>query len=358
MKILFVSSTRSPWFESCDPNEHIKQAPYSVDAIGSNLVKLGHTVSWLGWKSTRNPFYLAKRIDEIKPDIIYTYGALVSLHPLFCRRFLCRHNDFTVIHGWDDEYGEIWGTLIGRPGRLFFNWLEKKIITKSDHVVTLSRFLQKKGMTWGVNCHFIPNGADPVPPEKIKGDIKLTGRFNIVYTGDKAKWKRTEDICRAMRNLPADTKLYLTGRNEDYLKPYASENCVFLGFLPKDEQYNVMSQADAFVVTADQDCNAKLQEYLRWHKPILAFDGRANLFFKNGRNALLAKDGDYAPLIRRLADDPTLCQKIADHAAQDIPVYTWLEIAQQFEEFFTYSSRSGNPSHHQNSTKQSLKLQI
>jgi glycosyltransferase involved in cell wall biosynthesis len=96
-----------------------------------------------------------------------------------------------------------------------------------------------------------------------------------------------------------------------------------------------MSQADAFVVTADQDCNAKLQEYLRWRKPILAFDGRANLFFTNGHNALLAPNGDYAPLILRLADDPTLCQKIADHAAQDIPVYTWREIAQQFEAFFT-----------------------
>jgi glycosyltransferase involved in cell wall biosynthesis len=202
-------------------------------------------------------------------------------------------------------------------------------------VVTLSRFLQKKGMAWGIDCHFIPNGADPVPPEKIKGDIKLTGRFNLIYTGDKAKWKRTEDICRTMQQLPADIKLYLTGRDENHLRPYASGNCVFLGFLPKGEQYNVMSQADAFVVTADQDCNAKLQEYLRWRKPILAFDGRANLFFKNGRNALLAPNGDYAPLIEQLATDPKLCKEIAANAEHDIPVYSWLEIAQQFEAFFT-----------------------
>jgi glycosyltransferase involved in cell wall biosynthesis len=334
MKILFVSSTRSPWFESQNPDEHIKYAPYSVDIIGCRLIELGHTVNWHGWKSTHNPLRLAKLINDFKPDIIYTYGALVSLHPLFCRRFLCRHKAFSVVHGWDDEYGEIWGTLIGFPGRLVFNRLEKMIVTKSDRVVTLSRFLQQKGRAWGVDCHYIPNGADPVPPEKIKGNIKLTGRFNLVYTGDKVKWKRTEDICRAMKNLPADIKLYLTGRNEDYLKPYASENCVFLGFLPKEEQYNVMSQADAFVVTADQDCNAKLQEYLRWRKPILAFDGRANLFFKNGRNALLAKDGDYAPLIRQLAANPELCKAIADNAASDLPVFSWLEIARKFENYF------------------------
>ena len=95
-----------------------------------------------------------------------------------------------------------------------------------------------------------------------------------------------------------------------------------------------MSQADAFVCTSDQDCNAKLQEYLRWKKPILGYDGEANNFFKNGENALLAPGGDYAPLIRRLADDPALCRRLAENATRDIPVYSWAEIAEQFERFF------------------------
>jgi hypothetical protein len=213
--------------------------------------------------------------------------------------------------------------------------MEKAIVTESDHVVTLSRYLQQKGRGWGVESHYIPNGADIVPPEKINGTIRLTGRFNVVYTGDKARWKRTDDVCRSMQRLPADIKLYLTGHDADYLKPYASDNCVFLGYLSKEEQYNVMSQADAFVVTADQDCNAKIHEYLRWRKPILGYDGRANLLFTNGRNALLAPNGDYAPLIERLASNPELCKTIADNAAQDIPVLSWREIAQEFEKFFT-----------------------
>ena len=95
-----------------------------------------------------------------------------------------------------------------------------------------------------------------------------------------------------------------------------------------------MSQADAFVCTSDQDCNAKLQEYLRWKKPILAYDGEANNFFRNGENALLAKDGDYVPLIEKLAADPDLCRRISENAARDIPVYSWAEIAEQFEAYF------------------------
>ena len=214
------------------------------------------------------------------------------------------------------------------------NWMEKRIVKNSDAVVTLSYELQKIGHKWGVECKYIPNGADPLEMLAVKGDIKLEGRFNIVYTGDKAKWKRTEDICAAMTKLPKDIKLYLTGQNEAYLSKFESDNCIFLGWLTKEEQYNVMSQADAFVCTSNQDCNAKLQEYLRWGKPILGFDGEANNFFKNGENALLAKNGDYAPLIEKLASEPDLCQKLSENAARDIPVYSWAEIAQQFDEFF------------------------
>lgn len=332
-RILYVSSTRRPWFESQSSEEHFRNAPYSIDAIGYNLEKLGWTVAWCGWKTSKSPRSLAKKIDEFKPDIIYTYGSTVALHPLLCRRFFCKHKAFKVVHGWDDHYGRIWGDLFGWPGKVLMNWMEKRIVKNSDAVVTLSYELQKIGRKWGVECKYIPNGAEPLEKLTVKGDIKLEGRFNIVYTGDKAKWKRTEDVCAAMAKLPKDIKLYLTGQNEAYLSKYESDNCIFLGWLTKEEQYNVMSQADAFVCTSDQDCNAKLQEYLRWKKPILGFDGEANNFFKNGENALLAKNGDYSPLIEKLASNPALCQSLSENAARDIPVYSWAEIAQQFDEY-------------------------
>ena len=337
-RILYVTSKIWDWYESQSSAEHFAHAPYSIDAIGYNLEKMGWAVGWMGRKSAASPFSVARRIDEFKPDIVYTYGSTVALHPLIARKFLCRHKSFKVVHGWDDPYGRIWGDLFGWSGKVFMDWMEKRIVKNSDAVVTLSYELQKKGRRWGVDCRYIPNGAD-LPPQPSTfnlqpSTLRLNGTFNLVYTGDKARWKRTEDICRAMQKLPKDIKLYLTGQNEDYLKSYQSENCIFLGYLSKEDQLAVMSQADAFVVTSNQDCNAKLQEYLRWHKPILAFDGEANNFFANGRNALLATDGDYAPLIERLAADPALCQALADNAAHDIPVYTWAEIAQQFDSYF------------------------
>ena len=333
-RILFVSSSRSPWFESQNAADHFNAAPYSVDAIGYNLSLIGWIVGWCGWMTSKSVFRLARRIDCFKPDIVYTYGSIVALHPLFCRKFLCKYKTFKVVHGWDDHYGRIWGDLFGWPGKIFMDWMEKRIVKNSDAVVTLSYELQKIGRRWGVECKYIPNGADPIEDLPRSDKIKLEGRFKIVYTGDKAKWKRTADICSAMGKLPKDIKLYLTGRTEAYLEKYASDNCIFLGWLTKEEQYDVMSQADAFVCTSDQDCNAKLQEYLRWKKPILAYDGEANNFFKNGETALLAKDGDYAPLIEKLAADPALCHRIAENAAREIPVYSWWEIAGQFADYF------------------------
>jgi len=339
-RLLFVTSKPTSWFESQDAAVHFQHAPYSIDAIGYNLEKLGWDVGWMGRSTAVSPFSVARRIDSFKPDIIYTYGSTVALHPLFCRRFLCKHKAFKVVHGWDDPYGRIWNEMIGWPGKVLMNWMEKRIVKNSDAVVTLSYELQKKGRRWGVDCHYIPNGADPIPNSNNPNNsnnqtIRLTGRFNLVYTGDKARWKRTEDICRAMQKLPKDIKLYMTGRDYDHLKPYSSENCISLGWLTKEEQFAVMSQADAFVVTSNQDCNAKLQEYLRWKKPILAFDGEANNFFKNGHNALLAKDGDYAPLILRLIDEPDLGPTLVKNAEAEIPVYTWAEIAQQFDSYFS-----------------------
>ena len=335
MRLLIVTSSRAEVYEKSDIIELYRQVQYSLGAIAYNLTdRYGYKVRTIGMKGAINPFSLARFIDEFKPDVIYTYGPVVALHPLLCRRFLCHCKTFRIVHGWDDHYDRIWGDLAGWPGRIFMSWMQKRIVRNSDAVVTLSYELQKLGRRWGVECHYIPNGANPLEQLTVKGSIKLEGRFKVVYTGDKARWKRTIDICRTMRKLPKDIKLYMTGRDEPYLRVYLSDNCISLGWLSKEEQYSVMSQADAFVCTSNQDCNAKLQEYLRWKKPILALHGEADNFFKDGENALLATDGDYAPLVERLANDPELCRRLAENAARQIPVYSWYEIAQQFDAYF------------------------
>lgn len=332
LRVLVVSSTRAEWFESQDTAVHYQHAPYSLGAIMKNLEPLGWQAGWAGWQTASNAKRLAERIDAFRPHIIYTYGSTTALKPLYCRRRLTAWKDFKVVHGWDDLYGDIWNDLFGWPGRVFMDHIERRIVTESDHVITLSYFLQQRGRKWGVESTYIPNGADPVDTSVLKGTIKLDGKMNLVYTGDQARWKRTADICEAMRHVPKDIKLYLTGQHYKYLDKYASDNCIFLGYVSKEEQLNVMNQADVFVLTADQDCNAKLHEYLRWGKPILGYDGRLNLILKNNRNALLTRD--YPPAIMTLYHNPALRTKLAAHATEDVPVMAWSEIAKLFDAAF------------------------
>jgi glycosyltransferase involved in cell wall biosynthesis len=313
-RVMLVSSNRKPGYEEPDAAAFFARHPYSTAAILHHLERLGWATCRLGAASSFRPRRLARRIDAWRPDIVYTYGCLTALQPLAARRLFCRHRGFKVVHGWDDVYGDIWRDVYGRlPGRLMDLW-ERAIVTRSDAVVTLSRFNQMRGRRWGVECRFIPNGADVPVYDPAACSIRLEGRLKLVYTGDQARWKRTWEVCAAMRHLPADIKLYLTGEHYPYLDKYASENCIFLGYLPRNDQLCVMAQADVLVVTADQDCNAKLQEYLRFNKPILGYDGRANLFFTNGRNALLTRD--YVAAIGRLADDPGLRRELAENAAR------------------------------------------
>ena len=42
-----------------------------------------------------------------------------------------------------------------------------------------------------------------------------------------------------------------------------------------------------------------------------------------------------AGLIKKLAADPELCKCIAVNAEREIPVYSWREIAEQFDEYFS-----------------------
>lgn len=332
-RLLLVSSTRRTEFDSLSTEEYFNRNPYSMGAILFNLEQMNWETCRVGLRGgARSPRKLARIIDQFRPDIICTYGPLLALNPLFARRLFGHHKMFKVVHCWDDVYGEIWRDHYGMLSEWFMNWMERCIIRHSDAVVTLSRYNQARGLLWGVVSEYIPNGCDHPDYDLSKCKYKLKGDLKLVYTGDQARWKRTADICEAMRHVPKNIKLYLTGRRYAYLNKYASDNCIFLGFVSKNDQWSIMSQADVLVSTSDQDCNAKLHEYLRMQKPILGYDGRANLLFRNGHNALLTRK--YPEAIQRLFHEPELRKELVENSSREIPVYTWAEIAARYDEFF------------------------
>jgi hypothetical protein len=329
-ELLYVTSSRDGWLRDGSVDRYYAESPFGHAAALFSLRRLGWSVRCVGFWGSLNPLGLRRRVRGCKPQVVLTNG-VTSLSPIMLRGVSTRMR-CPIVFAWDDYYSEIWRANFGRFAGLFMTMYERQIVRRSDHILTISHYNQQRAQGWGKRTWFVPNGCDVPEFDVDKCPIRLDGAMNLVYSGDQARYKRTYEVVQAMAKLPKNIKLYLTGHPYEYLKPCASENVVFLGYLSKNDMWSVIDQADVCVCTADQDCNAKFHEYLRMKKPILGYDGKPNWLFKNRHNALLTKD--YVSAIMELSARPDWRRELAENAAREIPVYTWREIAQQWDVVF------------------------
>ena len=329
-KLLYVSSSRNRTLTGDNITAAYESVPFGHIAMLRGLGQLGWHIRMAGWHGSWNPVSLARRITRFSPDLIFA-NSVTSLSAVWAQ-FMSSGWHRPVVLGWDDFYEDIWRTCFGPVAGHFMHWLEPRIVRASDYVITISRYQQERAKALGKKTWYIPNGCDFPEFDVTTCKHTLQGELNLVYCGDQGRYKRTYEIVQAMSRVPEDIKLYLVGTPYKYLQPLASKNVIFLGRLPENDKWSIMSQADVLVCTANTDCNAKFHEYLRIGKPILGYDGIANHLFQNRRNALLTRD--YPATIMELYRSPELRAEIAANAARDIPVYTWREIAEQYDRAF------------------------
>ncbi|MEI6970043.1 MAG: glycosyltransferase [bacterium] len=329
-RLLYVSSSRNRGEYANTVEEYRKKTPWGHAQILYHLERVGWQIQRLAFHDSWNPFVLARVMERFSPDLIFTNGS-TALLPVWVRRWFSKWRG-PIVLGWDDFYDVIWDTNFGwLPGR-FMQWFEPRIVRGSDYIVTISHHNRKRADGWGKKTWYIPNGCDHPEYDVNACKISVSGDLKLVYCGDQGLYKRTGDIVDAMAHVPAGIKLYMIGTPNPDLQRRASGNVVFLGRLPENDKWAVISQADVVVCTADTDCNAKFHEYLRMKKPILAYDGIPNCLFKNGVNALLTRD--YPAAILKLRESPALRAALAANAERDIPVYEWKEISRQYEQAF------------------------
>lgn len=341
-RLLYVASVRDRSQIEASAAECFTKWPIYNWALLFNLESLGWQTRKCGLRESLSPFRLAPIISSYDPHVIYSYWGTTSLQPILAREFLLRWRG-PIVHAWDDYYDEIWTANFGRGAGWVMRLIEYLVIRHSDYIFTISRHNEQRARRLGKRVWYIPNGCDIPQYDPSECSVKLDGALNLVYCGDQHRYKRTPDILEAMARVPRNVKLYLVGATYEYVKEYESENVINLGPRWGNDKWSILSQADVLVCTADQDCNAKFQEYLRMKKPILAYDGRPNLLFKNRQNAFLTKD--YASAIMELYQSPDLRKRLAENAARDIPVFTWREIAEKYDSAFSevltlYAARS------------------
>jgi len=328
--LLYLSTGSNAHVSSLSASEYYARLPYGHAAVLYHLCQQGWEIKRLGIREVWNPWLLACYVRAWSPDVIFTNGA-IGLIPLLLRTF-SPWSKIPLVHAWDDFYEDIWRANFGWLGGRLMRVLERHIICGSDAVITISRYNYRRAEAWGKKTWHIPNGCDVPVYDVARCSIRLEGELKLVYCGDQGRYKRTHEIIEAMNRVPPGVRLYMVGTPNLVLQASAPANVVFLGRLSENDKWSVMSQADVLVCTANTDCNAKFHEYLRMGKPILAYDGIPNYLFTNRRNALLSRD--YPAAIMELLHSPELRRTLAENAARDIPVYTWREIAAQYDQAF------------------------
>ncbi len=328
-KILLCTTIRDRGFRTFTDEQFFNRYPSASGHLFGSLKPLGWETLRLGFSDTINPFKIAKAMTSYQPDLVYAYGATGEM-PYWARKLSGWRGP--IVHSWDDYYDEIWKASFGRIAGYFMRHYEMRIIRHSDHVITLSKYLMQKATVAGVKAWFVPNGCDPFPPPRPTR-ISLEGRFKLAYCGGVNRYKRVQHIVTAMKHLPPDFRLYLTGPVDDTIRRAAPENVVFFGNIDRNDVWHVMRQADVLVNTSDQDCSVKFRQYVRMGKPILSCGGRPAMFFTNGRNAVISDD--FVNAIWLMYNNPELRKQLADNVVRDIPVLTYPDVAKELDRVLT-----------------------
>lgn len=199
-------------------------------------------------------FYFHKMYKN-EYDISISFLGLDKLLDLFAglapakKKIIWCHGDFVALSKYTN-----WFENTFNIDKYKYNFFDKLIAVSET---SAENFLQLYGQQYPVD--FLWNRIDGervIRLSKEKTDVKLNGKFNIVWLGRMVDDKAVNRLIEAHRNLISDKyniKTYLIGAGPNYnslnemVQEYRIEDSlVFLG--EKTNPYNILSQADLLVL--------------------------------------------------------------------------------------------------------------
>ncbi len=324
-RILFITSAKEGFI--LDLDAWYQKQPWLPASLLYHLRERGWEIRSLNFHESWNPLKVAWILDEYRPAVVLTFFS-TALSPVIARGLLAKWRG-PIIFEWNDYYSEIYRAAFGFLAGIAMHLYEAAAARFSDYIFTISRYNQLRAERWGRKAWLIPLTIDKPEYDTSQCRIRLEGEFKIVHMGDADRYRKSHLLVGAMKSVPEGTRLYFIGEAKADIMKMAPSNCVFLGRLSQNDKFSVMSQADAFISSTDQDCAGKYYEYLAMKKPIIALDGRAGLLFTNGRNALLTRD--FAQAIAALRESPELQRALVENAARDVALDSWKESIVKYE---------------------------
>jgi glycosyltransferase involved in cell wall biosynthesis len=258
---------------------------------------------------------------KFKPDLIVGSWVPAGIIPILFK--LAGLVNCPIVHAWDDYYAE----QMTKYPNFIVRLMELFAVKFSDYITTMSKYNQGIAEHMGKKVFFIPHG---VSMEKNKTKINLdklkveTKNIKAIYLGEQSKYKKVDEIIKAVNGLNCD--LFLFGKTNEEFREIASKNVHFMGYVDPREVFSILEQADILINPSDQDSNFKFFEYIRVGKPILCFNGRPKFLFKHKENAYLTKDFKLG--LKELIENKKLREKLEKNLKK-MKTLTWEQVAEE-----------------------------
>jgi len=253
----------------------------------------------------------------------------------------------------------------GRPLRaLLSRWQERKVFSKVDGIVcTVASQLRVLDELFPDHAPAVvlPNSV-PENPNSVTGDrglpIECTSedRFRMRYAGQFTAWKNTDIMFAALSLLPGNFVLELAGgkmgAEHDTGELIAKKAMQFgvagrvqyFGFLPPVDVGSFLRQADCLLLPLGDTVQSrlftspmKLFEYAASGRPMIVTRQPTTLSLVDENvHALMIRPGDAQDLARaaeKLAESPSVGEKIAGNASQWVRQYSASNRAIAYHEF-------------------------
>ncbi len=289
----------------------------------------------------------AALVDDLRPDVLISCNV-----PLFAQEQIqrwARRTRTPFVFWQQDVYSFAMRDTVARklpgPGHLLGAWfvhLERRMLRRSDAVVTISPDFEPILADWGVpaeRVHVIENWAPledlPERPRDNPWSAQhgLDDKRVLLYSGTLGL-KHNPDLLRRLALAVADQPdvavvVASEGMGADWLAERAEEehldNLVLLPFQPIEVFPDVLGSADVLLAILEPEAGvfsvpSKVLSYHCAGRPIVASVPSANLAARTISAAgsgftVEPDDGDgFVAAVRRLLDDPHLRHHLGDEA--------------------------------------------
>ncbi|MCI5131644.1 MAG: glycosyltransferase family 1 protein [Candidatus Electrothrix sp. EH2] len=207
---------------------------------------------------SRYAFHEFRLLKEVQPDIVILRQGRYFSAVLLCR--LLKIPIILEVNGpaLEDQFMPKKERL---RGKIFWQWLEKKMMFLPDHIMVVSEILKKYYVNSGIpyeRITAIPNGVNlqtfdsGINGKRIQSQLGIQGKTVIGFSGSFAPGHGLDFLADAFRKLTEKNKdlvLLLVGEPSDVLiMPDLPNNyTIITGHVPHEEVPEYLAAIDIFV---------------------------------------------------------------------------------------------------------------